>query len=989
MAHAIQSDSTGKYVVVVSGDTLSEIAIEADVKAASGNKTYQQLATLNGIQNANLIYPNQKIYLTKEESGSSGSSSSTNSNAPTVTAFGEQSTASGTLFATWTWGQHNVTAKYETWWEYDKGDVDYNGKTIWYIDKGSADERQTTWSIPSGAKSVKFYVKPISQTKDDGKTTFFTGDWSTVKVWNIATPIVFTTVPTVEMDGCTLTASLNNLDVVGATHISFEVVKDNNTYFAKNCDVQIVTGFASYTWTVDPGAVYKVRCYAFSKKANGFWSDWTAYSNNYPSTPTPVSKFSSIRVTDKNSVILEWSESKTAESYEIEWYDDKENIGLADPTGSKTISDQLACKINDLASGYEYFFRIRAKNEEGESDWSEIASIIVGTTPSAPTTWSSTTTVIAGEDLVLYWVHNSEDNSSQTRAVLKLDITVDGSITSYPEIEIENVTDDKLKDKTSSCTINTTTGIISWVEDDGEHTYFLGVTFKENVKINWQVKTKGIKDEYSEYSTRKEINVYSTPNLELHLGTAKYYLVEESGGIYTKTDEAVTILIGTALTGVFTTNGEQVYRYADATGAVTYYCCEITEFSLDSNNVADKPMIESFPFYVSALPGPKSQSPISYHLSVSADTAYETSDELGNFKMVNAGEQVYSQFFDVKYDLLVEFSPGNIDLENNISYTIKCVVSMDSGLTAEASQGFTVSWSEMKFVPNAEIGIDTTSMTASIRPYCADRKMRYRKVEIAGTEYIAGDILPYDFLYGEPIGTVTTTGEPVYIGYPVDNSDTIYFCEVEASTPVTDVYLAVYRREFDGSFTELATMLDGAINTAITDPHPALDYARYRIVAISKTTGAVGYADLPGVPVNGKAVIIQWNEAWSSFEATNESYFAEPTWTGSMLKLPYNIDVSDNANPEVELVQYIGRKHPVTYYGTQRGHKSTWNVTIPKNDEETLYGLRRLSMWMEDVYVREPSGSGYWANIKVSFSQKHKDLTIPVTLSVTRVEGGI
>jgi hypothetical protein len=44
---------------------------------------------------------------------------------------------------------------------------------------------------------------------------------------------------------------------------------------------------------------------------------------------------------------------------------------------------------------------------------------------------------------------------------------------------------------------------------------------------------------------------------------------------------------------------------------------------------------------------------------------------------------------------------------------------------------------------------------------------------------------------------------------------------------------------------------------------------------------------------------------------------------------------------------------------------------------------------MGDVYVREPSGSGYWASISVSFSQNHGEQTIPISFDVTRVEGGI
>jgi hypothetical protein len=228
----------------------------------------------------------------------------------------------------------------------------------------------------------------------------------------------------------------------------------------------------------------------------------------------------------------------------------------------------------------------------------------------------------------------------------------------------------------------------------------------------------------------------------------------------------------------------------------------------------------------------------------------------------------------------------------------------------------------------------------------------------------------------------------VYVGDDDDGNE-VLFCTYSKSEDYTAAYLAVYRREYDGRFVEIATELDSAVPTTVTDPHPALDYARYRIVATDKLTGAINYFDTPGYPVDCHAAILQWDEIWNNYDAELTSTPVQSPWSGSMLKLPYNLDVSDSHKPEYTLVEYAGRSHPVSYYGTHLGTTSSWNVVIPKEDTETLYALRRLARWLGDVYVREPSGSGYWAQVTVTFSQTHCDPTIPVSLSITRVEGGI
>ncbi len=207
---------------------------------------------------------------------------------------------------------------------------------------------------------------------------------------------------------------------------------------------------------------------------------------------------------------------------------------------------------------------------------------------------------------------------------------------------------------------------------------------------------------------------------------------------------------------------------------------------------------------------------------------------------------------------------------------------------------------------------------------------------------------------------------------------------------VDDALISVYRHSANGKFVPIETNILSGDCTTITDPHPPLDYAQYRITAVLKDSGQMLYYDLPSIEVGIKSIIINWNEKWSKVnipENINESDIV--TWEGSMLKIPYNIDVSEDYASDVTLIEYIGREHPVDYYGTQLGENGKWSFEIEREDTETLYALRRLAVYQNSVYVREPSGIGYWANVTVSISQKHCAVTIPITLTVTRVEGGV
>lgn len=824
---------------VARGDTLSGIAAKykGEYGYSDTNSYMNALVKHNNISNPNIIIDGQVIRLDVNTTSSAVKTEKNKSNKPIIKLFGLQSDTDRTVYATWTWDKE-YTENYELRWYYATGDG------VWFVgDDGSSEYKQSTYNAPSNATKVKFKVKAVSKTHtvNDKETSYWTGDWSTAVTYNFSSnPPSKPSAPKVEIKNLKLTASLNNLDI-NAKEIEFQIVKNDKSSF-KKATVAIKTSAASYSCSVVAGANYKVRARGIK---NDIYGEWSEYSENAGTPPAASKGWIKVIAKSETEVQLDWANVSNATSYEVQYTTKKRYFDSSSEVQSHVVESVVGhAEITGLETGQEWFFRVRAINDNGNSAWTEITSIIIGKKPTAPTTWSSTVTATVGSPLNLYWTHNSVDGSSQTYAELELNIGGDTTVKT-----IKNSTKEDEKDKTSVYTVDTS-------------------SYTEGTVIKWRVRTKGVTDEYSDWSVQRIVNVHAVPVLELNITNQ---------------------------------NGDEIDT------------------------------VNSFPFFISGIAGPNIQKPISYHVEIIANQPYEQIDNVGNNQLIGVGEAIYSKNFDTDDALLLAMSAGAVNLENNIDYTVIVTVSMDSGLTAEESARFSVAWSDAKYEPNAEISYNPENITTSIRAYCED----------------------------------------------------------ENDKLINGITLSVYRREFDGSFSEIATGLVNTAQTFVTDPHPSLDYARYRVVAISDDTGAVSYYDVPGYFIGETAVIIQWDEEWNNFDTNEESELEEPNWTGSLLKLPYNIDVSDDSSPDVELVEYIGREHPVSYYGTQLGETASWRVEIDREDKETLYALRRLKRYMGDVYVREPSGSGYWANVNVSFSQTHCELTIPVTLKLTRVAGGM
>ena len=816
--------------------------------------------------------------------------------------------------------------EYSYIWKYSTGDG------VWFIgEKSTTTSKQSTYTAPENATSVKFVVKAVSSTYSDELTNnkevhYWTDTWSTAekfKMNRLVSPETPST-PTVSIDedGYTLTVRVDSSDS-NTTGIEFYIVKDDKYKFRQE-KVSLVKGTAKYQVVVPMGHEYKARARAYKIiKSRSFIvssvdpSDWSDYSSNVgtvPDAPTWISK-NPITADTSTSVKCQWNKNANATGYKIEYTTKKEYFDASSSNvSSVTIDSNITSGyVTGLETGQEWFFRLRATNSNGDSSASAIQSLVLGKKPSAPTTWSSTSTANVGDKVYLYWVHNAQDNSSQTTGQIHFDCVNSEGVTKYSTtVTVKNSTDEDLKDLTSVYTLDTTGSIAT----------MLNLYVKDGGTFKWKVRTQGVltgDDDWSDWSIERELKIYTPASLSMTM----------------------------------------------------------------SDNIDSDDILEGLPITLNIQASPSNQSAVSYYLTLTSNEGYETLDYDGETITVKSGDVIYSKYYNAGSTNSETFtiSASDVTLENNVSYTVACTVSMDSGLTAETSTTFTVEWATPTMFPLADIIVDSTALTAKIRPYCVDsdgNRVANVKMAVFRREY--------DGTFTSIIDTEidnTEHSDLLYLYATVENDDGSFSNSVlqmsNSDLSLTDSSIQYY------------TYSDGY--TWVVDPHPALDYARYRIVAKSTITGTVAYSDLPGHPIGEDSAVIQWDDDWHNFDildtdADGIGNEAEPSWSGSMLKLPYNLDVSDSGSLDVSHVEYIGRRHPVSYYGTQVGETSSWSVDIPKSDTETLYQLRRLKSYLGDCYVREPSGSGYWATVQVSFTQTHCEVVIPVTLDITRVDGG-
>lgn len=791
-----------------------------------------------------------------------------------------ESGTTNSFFVTWTFSKKNLD-KFEVQWEYYAGN-----KGVWFKNKSDSQQKISTYSPPANAKKIRVKVHAVAKThkvKKENKTVtvhYWNEGWTDYKDKPVSGGIYIPapSSPTVEIKKQTLKATVDWYDatVNKVNYIEFHVVEDGAKEF-QTARAKINFNMASFSCTINPGHEYKVQARAVrsastSKKLSEDLSLWSEYASPVSSGAGSISGTPIVVATGPDQVKLTWNAAPMATGYDIEYTRKPEYF---DHSSSEVQSETVP-----LAATSWYISGLDNTPEEGETESATWFFRIRATSDSGePGAWSRIVSTAIGTvpDAPTTWSY-----------------TINAKIGEDVVLNWAHSSKDGSYQKAAKIGIIVNGGTETYIDISGDaSSYKLNTnSYSDGTVLKWRVQTKGTMPSYGAWSTQRQVTLYLPPTVSVGL----YERVEWLWDPFNFTTDNIYTAIG--------------------------------------DGVNPLSVVRKFPFVLAASAAPETQHAISFVVTIVSNESYDTTDGIGVFKRVVAGEEIFSQYIEARegYNQInVMFSPSNLDLENNVSYTAHVYVAMDSGLDAEGYFDFTVEWDEVTVEPNATVTINWDDYSCYILPFCTD----------------------------------------------------------EEGEDVTDVTFGVYRRMYDGSFVEIMSDIDGAEPVTVVDPHPSLDYARYRIVATSKETGSIDFMDIPGIPMLYTSVVIQWDESWTEFDYDSEFPEVTPPWSGSLLTLPYNIDIQASHSPDVALVEYIGRANPVSYYGTQKGETGQWTVEIPKDDTETLYQIRRLAAYSGDCYVREPSGIGYWANVTVSYNESHNKPVVPVTLAISRVEGGV
>lgn len=855
------------------------------------------------------------------------------------------------------------------------------------------------------AITFRIYVKPVAKTWYNDENGNPVPYWSTgdgepsqaqynLKITDLpplAPPDSYTicefktpgnkTLLTVGYEG--LINSNNGINSVRASQIEYVLYEYPNTTPAETKTVIIESGVAETTFQLEPGKSYQIK--ARSKEGNNY-SSYNAISERIytiPAAPTGLSARVTNTSTSLNlSYVVNWNSVYSATSYEIEIAQNREYFDVNGMTESETVELPTYTKIG--VNGGEYFFRVRAINNSGESEWSTIEPLIIGKAPLAPTTWTTDTIYTIGDTINFYWKHLSKDGTREY--VGQIDIMHEDTTHEYHTVSRENQNEE------------------DWGKNNVYNFSTSGIVRSE--RLVYRVRTAGVTMQYGEWSEPKEIMVYAVPEsrvsinlvyadehdisyMPINIRAESYDYHNTSTGQYTMSQETTEITMTITANGGYIYQdyygnmirvkaGDVVYKKSQLPSGATssVFTHQLTYDELYMHSSGSYTLKVEFLFESGMSTSVETiLSPYFFPEIVSTDASVEMLQDpyIAKLKAIIVpfgNTSVLSYTYDAMEDVMWQM--GGLDDYGEYVVTDNAITTDEQFAVLDGMRVEINSQYEFKIVGYTLHGTTFSDPVVlhdySSTPYTF-QEATYVNVAVRPKQTSDDEEIEADLSHSGKIGFYKLTGN----NYQSYSKYQINYYRRERN----DEYVLIDSHPYTYDYVHDRTL------PIITDPHPTLNGSNYRIVVINTETGenyskeVYGNNDCP-------FPIIQWDEEWKSWSSNLST-----AWTGSYIKMLYNLSQDESNIVSTAEVQYAGRRYKSHYYGNSYESEVTWNADIPKSDEETLFSLRRLAMYPGDVYVREPSGTGYWAHVEVSITREAENVVIPVSIKIKRTDGGI
>ena len=233
----------------------------------------------------------------------------------------------------------------------------------------------TSYSL-SGLNEATTYYWRASATNSNG-----TSGWSSV--WNF---ITISSIPPTPVLASPTNGSTNELtnptltwnNAQGATSYNLQLALDSQfTNLVTN-----QSGLTSTTYNVPEltnGTQYYWRVNAVNSSGTSTWSESWSFTTTIPVPPIPtLSQPTNNSINIASDLTFSWVQPQGATSYDLQLANDElfTNIVL-NQTGVATISHI----VTNLAKGVKYYWRVRAINPSGASNWSDIWNFATAVLP--------------------------------------------------------------------------------------------------------------------------------------------------------------------------------------------------------------------------------------------------------------------------------------------------------------------------------------------------------------------------------------------------------------------------------------------------------------------------------------------------------------------------------------------------------------------------------------------------------------------------------